>query len=366
MADVQPLGDPTPVLTLLLSSHPHLVLNLGRETLSSDPKLRIKRHEPSQPVTLLLDGLQGDDYGFDIVTALQHGLLQLLDADSGDVIVIPPSDTTPPRPRTIRPMEIDEVHTISFHPRHEFWRPLVRNGHRYLIGFSESGGRSWCQYGAKEEHLGHLGRDRPESLPLQRATDFMEVTVRDDPPPPTFAASLSTSSSVCHLSAGSPTFNLIVSVTSHETRPITVAMEDTPFHLAQGLDDIFEIRDQESDERLELPSGAGCFLDNTGSDDYPSRLILQDFLPLELYVRKYALEPFDAVTANGGELDCLREGHRYSVRPSRTVLDGFGSWCWGRKSELPGDAEEVRNLLRNHGRISFAVPGVPVIFQAEK
>lgn len=153
-------------------------------------------------------------------------------------------------------MEIDEFHTISFHPGHEFWRPLVRTGHRYLIGFSASGGRSWCQYGPEENHLGHLGKDRPESLPLQRTTGFIEVTVRNDPPPPTFSASLSTSSDVCHLSGGSPTFDLIVSVTSHETRPITVAMEDTPFHLAQGLDDIFEIQDQETGERLELPEDA--------------------------------------------------------------------------------------------------------------
>ncbi len=264
-------------------------------------------------------------------------------------------------------MEIDEFHTISFHPGHEFWRPLVRTGHRYLIGFSASGGRSWCQYGPEENHLGHLGKDRPESLPLQRTTGFIEVTVRNDPPPPTFSASLSTSSDVCHLSGGSPTFDLIVSVTSHETRPITVAMEDTPFHLAQGLDDIFEIQDQETGERLELPSGACCFLDNTGPADYPSRLILQDFLPQEgPYVRKYALAPFDAATANGGELECLRDGHRYSVRPSRAILHGFGSWCWGRQGELPEDAEEVRKLLRDNGQIGFAVPDVPVIFKAER
>ncbi|MCJ1360990.1 hypothetical protein MMC16_000085 [Acarospora aff. strigata] len=365
MVDVQARGDSTPVLTLTLSGHPYLVLNLGRETLSSDPKLRIRRHEKSRPVTLLLDGLQGDDYGFDVVTALQHGLLQLLDADSRDVIVIPPRDN-PPRARTIKPMEIDEVHTISFHPRHEFWRQLVRNGHTYLIRFSESGGLSWCQNGPKEENLGHLERHLPESLPLQRATDCIEFTIRDDPLPPTFSASLSTSSDVCHLSVGSPTFNLIISVTSYETRPITVAMEDTPFYLAQGLDDIFEIQDQKTNERLELPSGVGCFLDNTGPDDYPSKLILQEFLSQEPYVQKYALEPFDAATSNGGELECLSEGHRYSVRPSQDILQGFGSWCWGRKSELPEDGKEVRKLLRNNGRISFAVPDVPVIFKAEK
>ncbi len=143
---------------------------------------------------------------------------------------------------------------------------------------------------------------------------------------------------------------MIISVTSHETRPITVAVEDTPFHHAQGLNDIFEIQDQETNERLELPSGTGCFLDNTGLDDYPSKLILQEFLPQEAYVRKYALEPFDAATANGGELECLSKGHRYSVRPSQAILSGFGSWCWGQQeSELPGKGEEVRKRLRNSG-----------------
>lgn len=313
----------------------------------------------------LLNGLQEDNYGFDVVIALQCGLLQLLNADSRDVIAIPPRNT-PPRARTITPMEIDEVHTISFHPTHEFWRQLVRNGHSYLIRFYESGGLSWCQYGSKEEHLGHLERDLPESLPLQRATGFMEFTVRDDPPPPTFSVSLSTSSDICHLSGGSPTFHLIISVTSHETQPITVSIEDTPFYLAQGLDDIFEIQDQDTNERLELPSGAGCFLDNTDPDDYPSKLILQEFLPQEPYVRKYALEPFDAATANGGELDCLSEGHRYSVRPSQTIFNGFESWCWGRKSELPEDEKEVRKRLRNNGRTRVAVSDVPVIFKAEK
>lgn len=365
MADVQPSGVSTPVLTLILSGHPHLVLNLGRESLSYDPKLRIQRHEKSRPVTLLLDGLQGDDYGFDVVTALQHGLLQLLDADSRNAIAIPPNNT-PPKPRTIVPMEIDEVHTISFHPRHDFWRQLVQKDHTYLIRFSESGGLSWCQYGPKEEHLVHMDRDLPESLPLQRATDSIQFTVRDDPPPPTFSAALSTSSDICHLSPNSPPFNLIITITSHEPRPITVAIQDTPFHLAQGLDDIFEIQDQETNETLELPYGAGYFLDNTGPEDYPSKLILQEFLPQEPYVRKYALEPFDAATANGGELECLDEGHGYSVRLSRTVLQGFGSWCWGRRSELPGDEKEARELLRDNGRINFAVPDVPVIFKAEK
>ncbi len=165
MADLQPPSDSTPVLSLLLSGYPNLVLDLGRESISSDPKLRIKRHEKSRLVTLLLDGLQGDGYGFDVATALQRGLLQLLDADSRNVIAVPPKGS-PPKARTIRPMEIDGVHTISFHPRHEFWRRLVRNGETYLIRFSESGGLSWCQYGPKEENLGHLERGLPESLPL--------------------------------------------------------------------------------------------------------------------------------------------------------------------------------------------------------
>ena len=149
MAEIPSPIDLTSVVVLNLTVHSNLLLNFGRETLSHTPQLCIKRHEKTKPVTLLLDGLQGGDAGFDIVTALQHGLLQLIDATSNDIITIPPNDTQP-KARTIRPREIDEVHNITFHPRHEFWKQLVRPGRRYLIKFSESSGLSWSQYGPKE------------------------------------------------------------------------------------------------------------------------------------------------------------------------------------------------------------------------
>jgi hypothetical protein len=119
-------------------------------------------------------------------------------------------------------------------------------------------GLSWCQYGPKEEHLGYLERDRGDSLPLQRGSDSIKFTVRDDPPPPTFSASLSTSSDICHLSPGSSTFEVIISITSHETRPATVAIETTPFAtggaLGPGL--ILDIQDQDINERLEPASAS--------------------------------------------------------------------------------------------------------------
>jgi hypothetical protein len=57
--------------------------------------LRIKRHEKSRPVTLLLDGLQRAVSGFDVATVLQDGLPQRLDAESKDIIVIAPKNTLP-------------------------------------------------------------------------------------------------------------------------------------------------------------------------------------------------------------------------------------------------------------------------------
>ncbi|KAI9872280.1 MAG: hypothetical protein M1830_001827 [Pleopsidium flavum] len=365
MSDSQSPSESMPVLSLDLRGYPDLVLNLGRESLLSDPKLLIKTHEKSRPVTLFLDGLQGDDWGFNVVTALEHGLLLLLDAETEDVISIPPRDS-PARSRTIKPIAIEEVHTISFHPRHDIWRTLVKNGQTYLIKFAESGGLSWCQYGPKEEYLGHLDRHRPDSLPLRRGSECIKFSVRDDPPPPIFSASLSTSSNVCHLSAGFPTFELIISITSHETQPITVAVEDTPFYIAQGLNEIFDIQDKETNERVEMPSGAGCFMDNTGSDDYPPEMVLEEFLPDEPYIRKYALEPFDEASSNGGELECLTEDHNYLVRLSQTVVRGFSSWQFGLKIDLPRDGKEKRRRFRGNGTIKFAVSDVPVEFRAEK
>jgi hypothetical protein len=364
MSAVDSPSELTPVLSLNVAGRSPLILNFGRETISGTPQMRIRTHEKTRSLTLLLDGLPGDDYGFDVITALRRGLLQLLDAESKDVLAIPPIDTLP-RARTIKPMEISQNEAINFHPRHEFWKQLVKNGNRYLIRFSESGGLSWCQYGPKEEHYGCLERGRPESLHVRRGSDVIEFTVRDDPPPPTFSASVSTSSDICHLSAGSPKFELIISITSHESRPITVAIEDSPFYIEQTLDAIFDIQDQDSNEKVEMPLGVGCSMDNTDSDDYPNKLILQEFLPGEPYVRKYALEPFDEATANGGELEYLTEGHRYSVRPTQTITEGFSSWCFGRKSELPGEPKEIRRRLENNGRIRFAVTDVPVFFKAE-
>lgn len=257
-------------------------------------------------------------------------------------------------------------HLCYLHPRHDFWRHLVKNGQTYLIQFSENGGLSWCQYGPKEEYSGHLDRHRPDSLSLRRGPERIKFSVRDDPPPPTFSASISTSSDVCHLSAGFPTFELIISITSHETQPITVAKEGTPFYIAQGLDEIFYIQDKETNEKVEMPSGVGCFMDNTGSDDYPPKMVLEEFFPEEPYVRKYALEPFDEATANGGELECLTEAHKYSVRLSQTVLRGFSSWQFGLKIDLPRDEKEKRRRFRGNGTIRFAVSDVPVEFRAEK
>jgi hypothetical protein len=312
----------------------------------------------------LLDGLQGENSGFDVLTALQHGILQRLDAESKDIAVIP-SKNTLPQARTISPREIGENHNTIFHPRHEFWKH--KNGHTYLIRFSESGGLSWYESGPKEEHFGHLERDRPESLLLQRGSDSIKFTVRDDPPPSTFSTSLSTSSDICHISPGSSTFGVIISITSHETRPITVAIENTPFDTygALGLCLIIDIQDQDVNKILDLPSASFCSLDCRDLDDYPTKLILQEFLPEVPYVQKYFLEPFDHATATGGELECLSEGHRYSVRLSLSILEGFGSWCW--TSERAAErCKKMRSRLGDNGTIRFAVDNVPVNFQAEK
>ncbi|KAI9879043.1 MAG: hypothetical protein M1830_009785 [Pleopsidium flavum] len=140
MSDSQYPSESIPVLSLDLHGYPDPILNLGIESVLGDPKLLIiKTHERSSPVMLLLDGLEGDGWGFDIVTALQHSLLQLLDAQTEDVIPVPPRDSLA-RCRTINPIAIEEVHSVSFHSRHDFWRHLVRNGQTYLIRFSESGG----------------------------------------------------------------------------------------------------------------------------------------------------------------------------------------------------------------------------------
>lgn len=351
-----------PVVALNLRGYPDLVLNFGRESLSRDPKLLIKSHEKSRPVTLLLDGLLGDEPGFEVRVALQTGLLQLLDAETEQVISIPPGDS-PVRPRTIKPREIEEAHTINFHPRHDFWRSLVKPSRTYLIRFSETGGLSWCQYGSKDEHPGHLDSiDRAGSLPFRRGSECIRFSVRDDPPPPTFSVSLSTSSDVCHLSAESPTFELIISITSHETQPIIVAIQDTPFYIAQGLDEIFYIHDKDANERVEMPSGVGCYMDDTDSD--PS-MILEEFLPEKPYVRKYPLEPFDEATSNGGELEYLTEGHHYSVRPSETILRGFSSWQFGLEKDLPRDQKKRRESFYGHGRIGLTVADTPVEFRAE-
>jgi hypothetical protein len=95
---------------------------------------------------------------------------------------------------------------------------------------------------------------------------------------------------------------VIISITSHETRPVTVAIEKTPFATggALGLGLILDIQDQDINERQGLLSASFCFLDCTDSDDYPIKLILQEFLPEEPYVQKYFLEPFDDATANRG------------------------------------------------------------------
>ena len=366
MSEIHYLRDLTPILELNLDGPSNLILNFGRETLSRAPQLRIKRHENSTPLTILLDGLQGDNGGFNVVTALQHGLLLLLDATSKDVIDIPPNHVQP-RAKTIRPTKTDEVHNISFHPRNEFWKQLVSPGCRYLIRFSESGGLSWCQYGPKEEHSSHLEQDRPESLPLQRGPGLVKFMVRDDPPPPTFTASLSMSSDICQLSAGAPTFELILSITSHETCPITAAVQHTPLYIMQSLDEIFVVEDKNTNQILELPYGVGCFLDNTDSEEFPHALLLQEFLPKEPYARKYGLEPCDPATSNGGELECLSEGHHYSVQLSEQILWGFGSWCWGRESELPkGDPKAIRKRMRGNGAIRLVATDVPVYFTAEK
>jgi hypothetical protein len=87
--------------------------------------LRIKRHEMSRPVTLLLDGLQGEESGFDVATALQHGLLQLLDAESKDIIVNAPKNTLP-KARTIRSMQTGDNHNTIFHPGTSFGRSSSR------------------------------------------------------------------------------------------------------------------------------------------------------------------------------------------------------------------------------------------------
>lgn len=50
-------------------------------------------------------------------------------------------------------------------------------------------------------------------------------------------------------------------------------------------------------------------MDNTDYDGYTPKLVLQEFLPNEPYVQRFALEPFEPATANGGELEHLSEGH---------------------------------------------------------
>ncbi len=155
MSAVSSPKDSTTVVTLNLDGRSNLVMNFGREEVSGYPMLRITSVEKSKPATLLLGGLQDDGDGLNVVTALQQGLLQLLDAESKDVIAIPPKDFLP-RAWTIKPREIDEHHALEFHPRHEFWKPLVMSGGTYLLRFSDSGGLSWCQYGPKEEYSSHL------------------------------------------------------------------------------------------------------------------------------------------------------------------------------------------------------------------
>ncbi len=358
--------DSTTIVFLNLEVRSKIVMNLGREKVSGYATLRITTSEKTKPVTLFLDGLQDDGYGLNVVTALEHGLLQLLDADSKDVIAIPFKDSLL-RAWTIKPMEIDELHSLEFHPGDEFWKRLVKSGGTYLIRFSDSGGLSWCQYSPKEEHSIHLLQDLPESLSLQRGPGSVEFSVKDDPPPPAFTASIATSLDICHLSAGSPTFELILSIISHETRPITVAIQDTPLYINQGLDEIFDIEDQNIKQILELPSGVGCFLDNTDSEEFPHALVLQESLPEQPYVRRYGMAPFDPATSHGGEVECLSDGHHYSIRLHENILRGFGSWCWGRESELPGgNPKATRKRMQDNGAIRLIVADEPVSFKAEK
>ena len=91
MPEVHSLSYLTPVLELNLDSPPNLIMNLGREILSRIPQLAQQKTWKVYTLENLLDGLQADNGDYNVVTALQHGLLQLLDATSKVVVNIPPN-----------------------------------------------------------------------------------------------------------------------------------------------------------------------------------------------------------------------------------------------------------------------------------
>ncbi|MCJ1259041.1 hypothetical protein MMC24_006876 [Lignoscripta atroalba] len=367
-----------PDIIVRLSSGPinPFTLNLGQGRAQGYVQIELERQPAArqEAVTLVLDGNGQDITTLDAAVAVQSGLLELVDAESGEPISIPRKDFLPSSASIMATGRRHGSCLLSWDLQSLFWRSHVQVGHGYLLRFSPTDGLLRCLYSngssgddqvptatttavaaAAATHSQATG----PSLPVHRALHPpIPLRVIAPAPPPTFTLSLTASSTTCPLNPSSsptptptspPPFSFTLTLTSPSPSPITVSLRNTCFQTRTSLSDLISIHDLQTAQPVKFPKILVC---SPAQPPFPPASSFYEFTPGEPYVRTYPLRWGKGGKAGrGGELDRLVPGRKYIATPGKRMMSmGFGVWRVGTKEELLREEEEHARRGEGEGK----------------
>jgi hypothetical protein len=281
---------------------------------------------PAHIYTLVCSGTDREGKHLNLLHALQCGLIELLDPDTGEALKVPPGEAHAPGcveiayrrpahrlPLNQAPPPPQARITLVADWTSPLWKTLLQPGKTYAVCLSPSKGEAWAYHGIiRSESID----DVPSSLKLSVSRDItpIHLAVFDDPPPPRLFVTLSMPEK-CHIS-GTPPFTVVLEFSTDSETPITLDKSHTPlssfwldFHT---VEDLFQCRNRNTGELIEFPARFGCF-DSDPHDEFPSE---DDFVQIragEPWHFEYVLKEDEAPGGPGG-LEDLEAGETYDER----------------------------------------------------